>query len=228
MVLLGIVPVLMHTPPIAACFSTTATRFPAFAPWMAARWPPGPEPMTIRSYGCIRRVQRAFLFGGTNRRGNHRARSIDDTLVSQRGNVLSITSAPGQPHKMFLRGKSVAVAHRARPRIRAIRSKNARLARVRQVGGKNLVADALAMLRVFQRKQHFHTFVQVSRHPVGASQIDIRLSSVFEIKDPAMLQKPPNDTAHANPAADTAEFRHQRALAAHDEINLHARARSPV
>jgi hypothetical protein len=54
MVLLGMVPVFMHTPPIAACFSTTAMRFPAFAPWIAARWPPGPEPMTIKSYGGIR------------------------------------------------------------------------------------------------------------------------------------------------------------------------------
>src|SRR4029077_17691560 len=118
MVLLGIVPVLMHTPPMAACFSTTATRFPAFAPWMAARWPPGPEPTTIRSYGCIRRVQRALLFGGTHRRGHHRAGDINDTLVPQRGNVLGITIAAGQAHKVLLRGESVAVAHRARPRIR--------------------------------------------------------------------------------------------------------------
>src|ERR1700675_4335986 len=108
MVLLGIVPVLMHTPPMAACFSTTATRFPAFAPWMAARWPPGPEPMTIRSYGCIRRVQRAFLFGGTHRRGNHRHWSINDPVVSERANVLRIAVVSGQPYKMFLRGKSVA------------------------------------------------------------------------------------------------------------------------
>src|ERR1700722_4951280 len=228
MVLLGIVPVLMHTPPTAACFSTIATRFPAFAPWMAARWPPGPDPTTIRSYGCIRRVQRAFLFGGTYRRGHHRVGSINDTLVSECGNVLGIGIAAGQGDKMFLCGESAAVRHRARPRIRAMRSKNARLACVRQIRGKNLVADALAMLRVFQRKQHFHAFVKVSRHPVRASQVDIRLSSVFEIENSAVLEKPPDDTSHVNPAADTAEFRHQGALAAHDEINLHARARSTV
>ena len=30
-----------------------ATRFPDLAPWMAARWPAGPEPITIRSKVCI-------------------------------------------------------------------------------------------------------------------------------------------------------------------------------
>src|SRR5215469_18218980 len=56
MVLLGMVPVLMQTPPTTLCFSTTATRFPALAAWIAARCPPGPEPMTTRSYGCIGHV----------------------------------------------------------------------------------------------------------------------------------------------------------------------------
>src|ERR1700722_3526888 len=119
---------------------------------MAARCPPGPEPMTIKSYGCIRRVQRAFLFRGAARRDNHHTRSINDALVSQRGDRLRVTVAAGQPHKMFLRGKSVAVAHRAWAGIRAIRSKNARLARVSEIRGKNLVAHTLTMLRVFQRK----------------------------------------------------------------------------
>src|SRR5580692_9754464 len=111
MVLLGIVPVLIDTPPIAACFSTTATRFPAFAPWMAARCPPGPEPTTIKSYGCIRRVQRAFLFRGAIRRGVHGRRSINDALFSQRGNVRRVATDCGQPHEMILRGESVPIAH---------------------------------------------------------------------------------------------------------------------
>ena len=35
------------------CFSTSATRLPAFTALIAARCPPGPEPITISSYGCI-------------------------------------------------------------------------------------------------------------------------------------------------------------------------------
>src|SRR5438477_3737509 len=53
MVLLGIVPVLMATPPTTSSLSTKATCFPNFAAWMAARWPAGPEPMTMRSYFSI-------------------------------------------------------------------------------------------------------------------------------------------------------------------------------
>src|SRR5271157_740714 len=52
-VLLGIVPVLIHVPPTMARCSITATWRPNFAPWMAARWPAGPEPMTIKSYFCM-------------------------------------------------------------------------------------------------------------------------------------------------------------------------------
>src|SRR5207249_3232677 len=45
----GIVPVWIDTPPTRPRRSTTATRLPSFAPWTAARWPPGPEPITSRS-----------------------------------------------------------------------------------------------------------------------------------------------------------------------------------
>src|SRR5438876_6791068 len=50
MVLLGMVPVLMAVPPTTSNFSIKAARLPNFAAWMAARWPAGPEPTTMRSY----------------------------------------------------------------------------------------------------------------------------------------------------------------------------------
>src|SRR6266850_638101 len=53
-VLLGMVPVLMQTPPTSCCFSHIATRLRSLAAWVAARWPPGPLPMTIRSKLCMR------------------------------------------------------------------------------------------------------------------------------------------------------------------------------
>src|SRR5713226_3247239 len=53
MVLLGMVPVLMQQPPMASSFSINATCFPNFAPWIAARCPDGPEPITIRSKVCM-------------------------------------------------------------------------------------------------------------------------------------------------------------------------------
>src|SRR5579871_3870863 len=50
MVLEGMVPVLMHTPPTTALDSTTTTRFFILEAATAARCPDGPEPMTIKSY----------------------------------------------------------------------------------------------------------------------------------------------------------------------------------
>ena len=48
-VLLGMVPVFVHTPPTVSSRSTTATRFPSLDAAIAAFWPPGPDPMTSRS-----------------------------------------------------------------------------------------------------------------------------------------------------------------------------------
>src|SRR5947199_2396988 len=47
------VPVLMQTPPITSRRSIRATRFPVFAPWIAALCPAGPEPITTKSYSDI-------------------------------------------------------------------------------------------------------------------------------------------------------------------------------
>ncbi len=47
--LLGIVPVLIATPPTTSRRSTMHTRRPSFAAWTAARCPAGPLPITHRS-----------------------------------------------------------------------------------------------------------------------------------------------------------------------------------
>ena len=60
MVLEGMVPVLMHTPPTTARASTTATRFFILEAATAARCPDGPEPMTTRSY--LTALMRVSLF----------------------------------------------------------------------------------------------------------------------------------------------------------------------
>src|SRR3954454_19882182 len=48
-VLDGIVPVWIETPPRRSRRSATATWRPSLAAWIAARWPPGPDPITRRS-----------------------------------------------------------------------------------------------------------------------------------------------------------------------------------
>src|ERR1700731_4064739 len=99
---------------------------------------------------------------------------------------------------MFLYGKSVAVAYRPRTRIRPVGSQDARFSSVRQVGRQNLRAHPLAKLRIFQRKEYLDTFVQVPLHPIRASQINLRLPAVLEIKDAAVLQEAAHNAAHAD------------------------------
>src|ERR1700761_6135396 len=50
MVLLGMVPVLIQTPPTTLRISTRATRLPFLTADTAARCPEGPDPMTSKSY----------------------------------------------------------------------------------------------------------------------------------------------------------------------------------
>src|SRR6185437_6470131 len=45
----GMVPVFVQTPPSVSRRSTTATRRPSLAAWMAARWPPGPHAPVLSS-----------------------------------------------------------------------------------------------------------------------------------------------------------------------------------
>ena len=52
-VLEGIVPVWIETPPSRSRRSTTATRLPSLAAWMAAFCPLGPEPITRRSRSTL-------------------------------------------------------------------------------------------------------------------------------------------------------------------------------
>src|SRR5258708_19135978 len=57
----GIVPVLVHTPPSIRSCSITATDLPSLAAAMAAFCPPGPEPMTTRSYSRMDRCMCLLL-----------------------------------------------------------------------------------------------------------------------------------------------------------------------
>src|SRR5215813_2097969 len=106
------VPVLMQTPPTAVCFSTSATRLPAFTALMAARCPPGPEPITISSYGCIY----VFLcvrfvrwgFGA----GLHVRSSINDLRRRGRTRARRINNPRSELHEVLLRGEAVPISHR--------------------------------------------------------------------------------------------------------------------
>src|SRR3954469_1253501 len=55
------VPVWIETPPRRSRRSATATRLPSLAAWIAARWPPGPEPITRRSSSTLGTVSQPMF-----------------------------------------------------------------------------------------------------------------------------------------------------------------------
>src|SRR5215472_10158844 len=224
------VPVLIETPPTTLCFSTTATRFPALAAWIAARCPPGPEPMTTRSYCCMGGFLCSGLRGlGWGRRGRRLLALCErDSPMKLSRSARPVYISAGQGHQMFLDGKGLAVPAAPHMRVLAIGAEQAGFAVVCEIGRQNLLRDALAQGWILQREEHLDTLIQIARHPVRAAQINLRLAAVLEIKDAAVLQEAAYDAAHANPAADAAQAWHQGALPANNQVNFHARLRGPV
>src|ERR1700690_441080 len=214
MVLLGIVPVLMHTPPIMVCFSTTATRFPALASWMAARCPPGPEPITTRSYGCICGILSFEFQGIRGFRGGvpwfHL--SIGVPGLPHFGLPGSVRAIMPNAHQLLLYRDSFATADTLRAGVHTIRTQHPSLAIVRQIRRQYLLADSFPKVFVLEGKQYFDTLVQIARHPIRATQVHLRFPAIFKIEDAAVLQKTSHDAAHPDAAADAAQTRHQSTL----------------
>src|ERR1035438_9521372 len=121
---------------------------------------------------------------------------------------------------MLLHGKAMPVAHRTRAGVCAVRAQKSSLAGIGQIRGQNLGANTLAKQRVFDWENYLDSFVKISLHPVGAAQVQLGLCAIFEIIDTAVLQKTPDDAAHTDAAAQPTHAGNERALAAHDQIDL--------
>ena len=86
----------------------------------------------------------------------------------------------------------------------------------------------MGQLRVAQVVHHFHALVNISMHPVRATEVCFRCAAVAEYEDAAVLEEAADHAPHANPAADAAQPRSQRARSAHHQLDLHTRLRSTI
>ncbi len=77
-------------------------------------------------------------------------------------------------------------------------------------------------------EQELDAAVQIARHQVGAAGIDLFFASVAEIIDAAVLEEATDNASHRDVFTDTRQASTKAAEAAHDEIDLHARARGFV
>src|SRR5215469_5317934 len=109
-----------------------------------------------------------------------------------------------------------------RPAVHAVALEDAGFHGVGQIGSHDLLANAVAQHSILYREHDFDALVEITRHPVGAGQIDLLLPPIGEIKNAAVLEKTPHNAAHANAIADAANAGPQRADAAHDQIDFDA------
>src|SRR3954452_12035032 len=102
----GIVPVWIDTPPTRSRRSTTAPLLPSFAACTAARWPPGPEPITSRSRSTSGSI-RGSVFGS-----HQGAQAL--VLLAARGTALEVSLHAGHGRLRVVAGElelHVAVQH---------------------------------------------------------------------------------------------------------------------
>ena len=74
----------------------------------------------------------------------------------------------------------------------------ARLDRIGQVGGQNLVVNARDGGRVADREDHLAALEEVARHPVGRAEIDFVVAAVGKVEDARVLEETADDGAHAD------------------------------
>ena len=114
------------------------------------------------------------------------------------------------------------------PFVSAVSQQNPRFQSVGEITLENLMQHPLPQHRVLDRDEHFDPLVEVARHPVGAAQVDLFVAAVREIKDAAVLEESPDDAAHANTVADSANAWPERADAADQQFDINARLRCLV
>src|SRR5436190_23926455 len=98
------------------------------------------------------------------------------------------------------------------------------IAIVSQVGGQDLIAQPALELLALHGKEHLDTMVQVSSHQVCAAEIDLLLTAVFEIEDPAVLQESADDARNADVLAKSRQPWSQAADSTDEEVDPDPRA----
>ena len=90
-----------------------------------------------------------------------------------------------------------------------------------QKRGNNVVDDLIPQRGRLDRESQLDPPVKIARHPIRAGKKNPWLPGIFEIKDPAVLEKPANDADDADVVAETWNLRTQATNPAHDQIDGH-------
>ena len=81
---------------------------------------------------------------------------------------------------------------------------------------------------ILDRSDNLDASIEVARHPVGGSEIQLLLAVVGEIEDARMLQKAADDADDSDAIADPWYSRSKAADAAHDQVDVDSSLRGIV
>ena len=110
-------------------------------------------------------------------------------------------------------------------RIATVGMHVARFHCVGKVGGEDLVAEMADQFGFADGEDYLDSAVQVSRHQVGAAEIDLFLARIAEIVDSAVLEEAAHDAGYLDVFAYAFDSGAQAADPTHQQINLHASLR---
>src|SRR4051794_37409189 len=114
------------------------------------------------------------------------------------------------------------------PNVLPVGLKLPRLYVVLQAQFKHVVSQHATQGRVVYWNDHLDPAIEVSRHPIGASDIDLLLSTVAEVEDTAVLQESSDDRDDAYVLGKVGNAGPQAADAPDNKIDLHSARRRSI
>ena len=81
-----------------------------------------------------------------------------------------------------------------RPNIRSVRFHVPGIDNIGKIDGKHLVVEKPHQLGIMNREGHFYPAIEIARHHVRTSKINLLFPSITEIVNAAMLKESSHDT----------------------------------
>src|ERR1035438_8581791 len=100
-----------------------------------------------------------------------------------------------------------AVQRLPRPHVGCIFQQDSRLAVVGQVRVENFMTHAFPEHLISEPYEHFDPLVQIARHPVCTTHVNLFFAAVGEIEDPTVLEEASHNAAHVDVVAHAADSR---------------------
>src|SRR5438105_11947662 len=81
---------------------------------------------------------------------------------------------------------------------------------------------------IIDRRDGFHTTIEIARHPVGGTEVELLLAVVGEVEEPRVLEESADNAHYFDPVTHARNAGPQTADSTHDQIDIHARLRCGI